>query len=279
MDHDTCSAHLGPYSRGELDGDDRRLVEAHLAGCAECARELVAVRALMGLEDVQLTPDERRALHRAVLEPRRSRWARLAPALGAAGLLVTVAFGVTYLTGDGDGPLPAAVEQAPETARLEAGASSRVQDRDAGGTGGQAGAADAVQPATEAPGTDGAAGNATTLEAQALGIVTRFANAPLGPQLLAYDDAFASPEKTLRRLSRSVADRDAAAQISECAALVQNSSVFRLRPAFASVYVPDRLLVMGFVFTSGTEQRYAFWGWRLGDCTRPTPIYVTGPLQ
>lgn len=276
MDHDTCSARLGPYVRGELDGDDRSLVEAHLAGCADCARELVAVRALMGLEDIHLTSDERRALHQVVMAPRRSHWARWAPALGAASLLVTVAVGVAYFARTTD-KLPAAIQRETDTTEAERGdgdTGTVTEDRRAN----EAPAGKAIAPqADTAAGTDSAGGATEAFAAEGL-VVTMFANAELGPRLLTYDDAFASPERVLRRLGRDAPDRDAALQMRACAEIVQGASPYQLRPAFASVYQADGLLVMGFIFTSGTEQRYAFWGWHLGDCTRPTPIYVTGLL-
>lgn len=279
MDHETCSALLGPYARDELAGDDRRGVAAHLAGCADCTRELDAVTALMALPDAQLTADERRALHRVVLAPRRTGWARWAPALGAAGLAVTIAVGVAFFTQDADRPLQTAIQGEADTTELQeegAEGGGGLRDRRANEVTAESKAA--AQPPTTAAGTDDTdAGTTEAFSADSLAIVTTFSSVQLGPQLLAYDDAFGTPERILRRVARN-ADPAAGDQIRACAAVVREGYPFPLQPAFASVYQADGLLVMGFIVTSGTERRYAFWGWHLGDCTRPTPIYVTGPL-
>ncbi len=281
MDHETCSSRLPSYARGELSDPDRGAVAAHLASCADCARELVAVHALITAPEVHLTGDERRALHRAVLAPRPRRWARLAPAFGAAGLLLVVAVGaVSFLQSEDRQPAAIqGVEGGNETeASQETGGTTTRVEKDA-----RANRA-AVQPqiADDAGGTGGGGGTAEAYSADALGVVTTFSTADLGPHLLAYEDAFSvrdadvSVPAALRRLRRNTPD--AGTQLNECADIVQRAYTSQLVPAFASVYAADRLFVMGFVFRSGTEQRYAFWGWHLGDCSRPTPIYVTGPL-
>lgn len=281
MDHETCSALLGPYARDELDGDDRRAVAAHLAGCADCTRELDAVTALMAMPDAQLRADERRTLHRVVLAPRRPGWARWAPALGAAGLAVAIAVGVAFFTQDADRPLQTAIQGEADTAELQEGGAeggAGIRDRSANEVTAESKAA--VEPPTTTGGTDDAgAGTTEASSADSLAIVTTFSSVQLGPQLLAYDDAFGTPEGILRRLARDAADPAARDQVRACAAIVREGYPFPLQPAFASVYQADGLLVMGFIVTSGTERRYAFWGWHLGDCTRPTPIYVTGPLE
>ncbi len=283
MDHETCSSRLPLYARGELSDPDRNAVAAHLAGCTDCARELVAVRALMSLPEIHLTADERRVLHRAVLAPPPRRWARLAPAFGAAGLLLVVAVtAVSFL--QGEDRQPAAIQdvqggggddaEAPE----ETGGATTRMKKDA-----RANRA-AVRPRVADDAGGSVTGEDTTeaFSADALGLVQTFSTADLGPHLLAYDDAFAledadvSVRAALRRLQRNAPN--VGGQLSECADIVQRAYASQLVPAFASVYAADRLFVMGFVFRSGTEPRYAFWGWHVGDCTRPTPIYVTGPL-
>ncbi|MDQ3964285.1 MAG: zf-HC2 domain-containing protein [Actinomycetota bacterium] len=280
MDHETCSSRLPLFARGELSEPDRSAVAAHLAGCTDCARELVAVRALMSLPEVHLTGDERRTLHRAVLAPPPRRWARLAPALGAVGLLLVVAVGaVSFL--QSDDRQPTAVQGGRDDAETSAetgGATTTRVERDQ-----RANKAKLKPRVTdEAAGAVAGQGTSEAFSADALGVVTTFSAADLGPHLLAYDDAFAledgdvSVPAALRRLRRNAPD--AAAQLSECMDIVQRAYETQLVPAFASVYAADRLFVMGFVFRSGTEQSYAFWGWHLGDCSRPTPVYVTGLL-
>ena len=276
MDHETCSAQLPQLVRGELADADRSALEEHLADCPDCARELTAVRALMSLPDAHMTADERRSLHQAVLMPQPRRWARLAPALGAVGLLLVAAVGVTYFMGEGRDSFPAAGQMEADTEQTLEQPADEGAGRDAAKQRANKGAAPKALNQTTA---DAATGGGTTeaFAAESLGVVTTYSTADLGPHLLSYDDSDVSLPRALRRLERNTPD--AGSQLTECAAVLQGAYEFELVPAFASVYPADQLLVMGFVFRSGTEQRYAFWGWHLGDCTRPTPIYVTGALQ
>ncbi|MDQ4109343.1 MAG: zf-HC2 domain-containing protein [Actinomycetota bacterium] len=284
MDHETCSSRLPLFARGELSAPDRSALEAHLAECADCTRELVAVRALMTLPEVHLTGDERRALHRAVLAPPPRRWARLAPAFGAVGLILVVALGAVSFLPIEDRQ-PPAIQDAQgggDEAEIsqDTGEATTRLERDRG-----AEKAAARPGGTEDTGAGAVAGQTGTSEAfsvETLGVVTTFSAADLGPHLLAYDgsvafdDADRSLPAALREFRRNAPD--AGPQLSECTNIVQDAYQSVLVPSFASVYPADRLLVMGFVFQAGTEQRYAFWGWHLGDCSRPTPIYVTGVL-
>jgi anti-sigma factor RsiW len=64
---------ISAYADGELDAEEVRGVEAHLAGCTECARELALIRALGGAMKVSLA--ERRhgsvwnRVHRSITRP------------------------------------------------------------------------------------------------------------------------------------------------------------------------------------------------------------------
>jgi anti-sigma factor RsiW len=85
--HETMEPQLSAYLDGELDPARRRLVAAHLATCAICARELAQMRAgddaLAGLLPTPVAPDLRPRLRRRL---RRQG----APAALTAGLIALI---------------------------------------------------------------------------------------------------------------------------------------------------------------------------------------------
>jgi len=94
-----CFELLNAYADGELTAEQRGEVDAHVAGCAECARQLATLTTLsQSLREglVRYTaPDLLEARIRASLESPAvqgtpSRW-RVAARLAAAGLLVAIA--------------------------------------------------------------------------------------------------------------------------------------------------------------------------------------------
>lgn len=94
MKHDAWRLLVSAYRDGELGPEDRARVEAHLAGCPECARMLAEYReigeALRGLPR-QEPSRELWFRVRAALparRPARPLWARLLPAASAAVLLL-----------------------------------------------------------------------------------------------------------------------------------------------------------------------------------------------
>lgn len=110
IDHDWVRARLADYASGELSADDRRLVDAHLAGCDECrveAQELGRAYHGVALVAEPIAPPaalrERVLGHLAatarpvpsgpasVARPSRSPWRLWVPALAAAALIL--AFG------------------------------------------------------------------------------------------------------------------------------------------------------------------------------------------
>lgn len=56
-DHRDVRESLGAWVLGSLDGDERRAVESHLAGCEECGAEVAALSAVPGLLN-RLSEDE-----------------------------------------------------------------------------------------------------------------------------------------------------------------------------------------------------------------------------
>jgi hypothetical protein len=145
LNHELCSEYLPRFLAGDLEPERRAAVELHLADCAECRAERRALEAL-DVVGPKLTSAERAELH-AVLDrelpevadrvavlasggaERRPRWrSRLAPALGAAALVVIVAVGVATLGGAfGDGAGQEAFEMSGEGGRADSGAGQEAE--------------------------------------------------------------------------------------------------------------------------------------------------------
>jgi beta-lactamase class D len=110
MTHEEAREWLLDLAYGELETDDRKQVEAHVASCAECAAELTVLmhtRAAAGRLSEPDLPGRRdelvEAARRAVAKPvpiRRSSWARPAAAMAVAALVLIVG-GVTFRWFDG----------------------------------------------------------------------------------------------------------------------------------------------------------------------------------
>lgn len=102
--HQACSDLLPAYLAGDLAGDERRQVEEHVAGCADCSTELHALEALTAPSaEAPLSEIERARLHRAVsrqlftvtAEAPRGWRSKVLPLLGAAALVAALAVFVT----------------------------------------------------------------------------------------------------------------------------------------------------------------------------------------
>jgi beta-lactamase class D len=151
MTHEEARDSLLDLAYGELEIEDRRKLEAHVAGCAECEAELAAIartREAAGRLPDPVLPGRRAELVEAARlavakhsAPRQSRWSRPAPWIAAAAMVVVVG-GVT-LRWLGETPrqeasadrvvatAPAAPAEAEKPARAEpapAPASSRPAD-------------------------------------------------------------------------------------------------------------------------------------------------------
>ena len=115
---------LSAFIDGEVDKSERAVIQAHLDECADCAARRVRLEsvgaALASIPEVTPTPDEARALRRALLDRRPKRWARLAPAAWAAagGSAILIIGFVTFATlrGPKDRDTTAAPERALPTA-------------------------------------------------------------------------------------------------------------------------------------------------------------------
>jgi len=282
---------LVSFLRDELDASRAASVRAHLDDCPDCRAELAGVRALATLPAERLEPAERVALRDAVRAGARRRWAaRLAPALGAVGLVVvTVVAAATLLT---DTPV-----RSPMTSSAPVEDAGDTQGRD--GPEGAAARPDSLEPAAgpaaESADAGAAAGGTTDtgagaasapqkaaldeLEGSVASPVTFARAAPLGPGLLDVRRNAAVENRTARDFYfDSAPTRGWARQIARCTETTLGFLPAGARLSFAQVYEADDLLVMGFVWLGGDGQRYAFWGWPEGDCTSVTPIHTSGAL-
>jgi anti-sigma factor RsiW len=112
---------IGPYVDGELVGDERRVVDGHLARCADCrtlfAREAALSSAVEGAALRAPAPEElRERVARLLAQPPPARFWRAAAV--AAGLAAGVAL-VVFWPGRGAGPRPPAASPAPAPAVAE----------------------------------------------------------------------------------------------------------------------------------------------------------------
>lgn len=280
MDHAQVSELLGPLLAGRLDATRRSAVEDHLARCTECSAELRAVKALVALEIVELTPDERAELRAAVLPAARGtpRWARLMPAFAAAAVIALGVVAYSALDVGQSADRPALDEQAgadhetADAAPNRAGAES-IEDTtsQAAGDEGPGGAATGGGRAADVAGT---AAEGAPLSVEARLAPATFAATALDPAAIELGgrdlDSFA---RTLPRAWQ--------VQLEVCTRRLFATQPVTLTLGFASAFPRDDLLVAGFTWseaTSGAPTNYAFWGWWRGDCNTVSPVFVHGTL-
>ena len=294
--HELCSELLGPYSTGDLEDAARADVDAHLAACPDCRRELAGLTALRAGEIEPMTGPEREvitaAVRAAVLDGARPAWSerwgrRMAPALGAAALVAIAVIGyVSFQAEESD--LPAA---GTTTRDEDQATDSTVQDAEAEtlGTSNEAGVpeADAAQSQDMQikAGTDAIAPQRS---AAAIAVVVEegFAHTPFTPDLFAPRDARTT--KNAGAGSGAMTDRflyaadDPALQsrVEECARTVTETSPYPLTPTYAAHFPDDDILVLGFVWRDEVSGALNFElrGWRGDSCDRVSPIYRSGPV-
>lgn len=307
--HERCSELLGPYSSGRLDDAARSDVDAHLATCPDCSRELAGLTALDAGEIEPMTGPEREVITAAVraavlgAEPSRSarwsaRWSiqwgrRMAPALGAAALMAIAVVGyVSFQTNDSQ--VPAEITATQDEGRStdeDRSTNATVEDADAEtfGASKEAGgpAADAAQSQDMQikAGTDAVAPGRA---AAAIGVVVeeRFARTVFTPDLFAPRDA-----RTARNgeggggaatgtLLYAADDPALQSQVEECARTVTETSPYRLTPTYAAHFPDDDILVLGFVWRDEISGALNFElrGWRGDSCDHVSPIYRSGPV-
>lgn len=285
MDHHLVSELLADLVHGRLTPEVEGEVRVHLESCPECRLELGAVRALVDAPAAALAASERVALRdaaRSAVAPKPSRWRRLAPALGAAGLIAIVAVGAaTVLTGEerdtqagGAGvERPAGADKGGVVHEAEEGTNFGAAADAAEGGAGKAVAKGRTQATTSAAGASTQALAAVPPSLAAIG--------PLGPQLLVEDrDLYDSsgPRPAARRLLNLVPTRGWADQAIECTQVARSLLPAGASLAYAAAFPSERVLVLGFVWDQSGGRRFVFWGWPEGDCSTVTPIHARGAI-
>ena len=300
--HERCSELLGPYSSGRLDDAARGAVDAHLATCPDCSRELAGLTALRAGEVEPMTGPEREvitaAVRAAVLGGTKPSWSatwserwgrRMAPALGAAALVAIAVVGyVSFRSDDGEAPAVGAATQ-----EVDRSTNATVEDADAEtlGTSKEAGepAADTAQSQDmQIKAGTGTGGVAPKRIAAPIAVIIeeRFARAAFTPDLFASRDAsttrnggaggVGAPDTLLYAAD----DPALQSRVEECARTVIESSPYALTPRYAAHFPDDDILVLGFVWRDEVSGALNFElrGWRGASCDRVSPIYRSGPV-
>src|SRR5690348_10191040 len=97
-DWDAQRERLSAYLDGELSASERAALDAHLPGCAQCQRELAALRqtrALLRALPAPALPRDFRLPAQLAVAPVRRRppaWARPAQAIGTIAAMIGLAF-------------------------------------------------------------------------------------------------------------------------------------------------------------------------------------------
>jgi hypothetical protein len=119
MTCDELRSELIPYHFGEVTGEVRRALEAHLPGCAACVTELLALKRAFETADDEARPTDaararlRAAVAREIGAAPRRWWERpVAVAFAASAVLAAFAAMQSMTSGPGTPPL-AATERAP----------------------------------------------------------------------------------------------------------------------------------------------------------------------
>lgn len=288
-DHERCSELLPRQVRGELDAQEQRWVEDHLAGCSDCRAEATALAALLTGDIDPLSEIERARLRRGVLTdvqdtgvetipvtaegPRGTRAFQL---LGAAALVLIAAVFMfsSGLLGGGDSGL----------------------DESAGGDAGVSREAPAGVPDAEARDADGG-GASTAMEAGAslpeptfrrsLGSITGKRLQKLSRTslpLVVFSGAYSAEQvPELQTEFRDLLAEAAGAKaevVRECSDLVTSAFPNSL-PAYGALATLEKLngrevLVLAFAWTdasSGPLDQSMVWAWPSDNCDQPVEYY------
>jgi anti-sigma factor RsiW len=305
INHDTCSELLAGFVRGELPKELQSAVAGHLGGCRRCRMEHRAVEALLLSTRVEpLTASERSQLREALRAvrvtgtpegvapaspaapspPARGRktpvrslreraTSRMAPALGAAALLVLLgvaaAFLVTGTGGGGGGVSSRASRNAAESGQREASPGA------AGG---------AFARLAAAPPQPRFVPGAGSLSSKRL---SRVGHSALFERFARLYDASDAPKLQmtfLDRLANQAPEPDQARQIRQCGEVVLGARYASVVPVYAaSGRLAGRdVLALGFVWTTagGPLDRFMFWEWptATGPCTASPSLYAAGHI-
>ncbi len=305
LTHEEVSELLGPYSSGELEGSTHARVDTHLATCAECTRELAGITAIRAFDIEPMTGPERdritTAVRAAVVPAARLRWSErfgrgLAPALGAAAVVVVAVIGYVSFQGDGSAPADLSAPTQDEaddsttgtTLEDAGGAASGAQQKARGEVrGGDAESTQTLEMEVAAPGADSAAGSVASEAPQPISVVIepRFAATKFTRDLFAPRDA----KKSNRTLAFGAGppggfiadDPTVAATVEDCArTVIETSPHPALTPTYAAHFPTDDIIVIGFVWRAegSGALNFELRGWRGGSCDSVSPIYRSGPV-
>jgi hypothetical protein len=307
LSHDRCSELLETYVSGTLDAAQRRSVDEHLASCADCSLELVAVHALTepvvsmsGAERDELS----RAVRAAIVAPQKRSLSerfgrRMAPALGAVAFLAIAVIALVSLPDDSPSPTAVGGRDSGTTMDSETEQMQPVQEQGAAQKDSAGTLSDTASGTTTGAGSAGggdAAGDsapnsetATSLEASASRVdrsnfmmePTSFAATGISlPALVPPRRGIDAYDYDARAIALSAPNNRVAELIRECSERTIATSPHPLTPSSA-IYYADDVLVIGFVWVDPSTSRLNFEvrGWTDGSCDQVSPIYRRGALE
>lgn len=104
MEHDKYKENLSAYMDGELKGEELKALEAHLAACNDCARDLAGLRKVSALVKKHAPEAVPQALKEAVFsgleKPAASAWLKPGIVFAAAAAALLVVFALPKFWGD-----------------------------------------------------------------------------------------------------------------------------------------------------------------------------------
>jgi anti-sigma factor RsiW len=297
--HERCSELLRFLESGKLGASEAAAVEAHLASCDECARELAGLRSLTTGPGVMMSEEEKKRLHEAIRvairderAPRadvvaassntalRRIWPSARVLAAAAVIVAGFVFATNIFPNDDETAGPA--RQA-----VSGGGAGKAEAASEGEAPTPVFAAPAGTAAVAADQAEGAATEQSPTPEQALRAIA----APAPPYSLndlnelaqnhrpftefakAYtvQDADRLGESFLDQLASSAPTKDLSAAVQECGSEKLRESPGPILPAFAAY---DRVrgshsLILGFVSSggdSGPLDQFSLWVYAGTDC-------------
>ena len=301
LTHERCSELLTAYLSGELDPEQRRLVEDHLEHCAQCSDERAGLAALRSATDEGLTGDERAMLRagvlgairdsgatsplqderEAVVVPLSGRGARAGKYLGIAAMLAILAVGSLFLfrgggsgfsSGDDDGG-DSAVGQAEDSGEAGGAAEDAPSETRAERSSSYAWS---VRPNVQ---SDRGAISEEDLDKLGQRASQASANSALVDESLNKRKTDRAPEELLDRLAAQAPD-SLASDVTECGrtALEELEGLGLASYATTATLDGEDIIVIAFVTGDRSPDRYAVFAFPRGDCT--TILTSTeGPLE
>jgi Putative zinc-finger len=289
ISHENCSELLPLYERGRLSASKAADVEAHLASCEDCARELTGLNYLRAADAAPMTEGERAHLHNAVAEAMRAElrrggevealdrrrrrenmWPVLRVAAAAAVVVAGFVFVPNLLTGETDenrsGADLSRAGQVPEAAPAPGDPVPIFKE---------ASTAEALDAATEeAAGVAQAARVAQPDPPYSPSDLRRLGRSqPFTKFAAAYttEDAQRLAESYLEELAMAAPNDGVASAVRACGEEVLAAATTPTLPAYAAyeVALDRRSLLLGLVSSktgAGPLDRYEIWVWANADC-------------